>query len=221
MNIPTPNTPPKFLLTSTGPFSVSYVAHADAHSFDLEAGTLGACVDEADASIAYRCTNLVFHKTFTPVLEELSGEPRKIDEKATKARRRAAKPENKDKITPVMESFIVFANRAKAVVLKQDDGEDKWSEIEQRALELSKSIKIDASPQTREIRLVKGDLAKAQDWLALPDPDFVEEKIAKFSSFVGGFEVERDEENKPIDESLARLITSYMKKKREEELNSD
>lgn len=219
--ITNPPLPPKFLSTTTGPFSVEYIAHADAHAFDLEAGSLGACVLEADSNLAWRETHPRFHKTFTPVLEELSGEARKIDDKATKARKRAMKPENRDNMTPVMESFIVFANRAKALVLSRDGGQQLWSEIEERALAESRKLRIDAKPTQRQVRFNKEDLIKAQDWLALPDPDFVEEKIAKFASAVGGFEVERGKDNRPLEESLARLITSYMKWKRENELSSD
>lgn len=219
MNTPTAET--KFLQTTTGPFSVEYIAHSDPHSFDLEAGEVGACVATADAALAWRETHPRFHTEFTPILEELSGEARKVDEKATKARRRAAQPQNRDKVKPVYESFIVFANRAKALVLQRDGGETLWSEIEDRALAFSRTLKIDAAPRVAEIPLLKVDLEKAREWLANTDPDFVEEKVAKFSDFVGGYDIERDEANKPKDESLAKLITCYMRKKRESELASD
>lgn len=210
----TPTSPlPRFIETTTGPFSVEYLGHADAQAFDLNAGVTGACVETADLMICWRETHPKFHRLFIPILEELSGVSRQENKKATKAKLAGIKPENRDKATPVMESFNTFANRAKALVLKRDSGQTLWEQIEERALAMSKTLAIDATPTIRLSPIVKGDLSIAEQWLAAGDLDFVEDRITKFSNYLDGYDVERDDENIPMADSLSRLITKYKEKK--------
>ncbi len=174
---------------------------------------------EADASIAYRITHPQFHRAFGPVLEELSGVAWPIDKKATEAKRKAATfPE---KVKPAYVSFNAFANKAKATVLKQDGGEELWATIEQRALELSRTLAINAAPVERLSPYTQENLRKAEGWIADGDWDFIERKVSQFSDYVGGYDVKRDEDNHPEVESLARLITKFLAKKREDDLNAD
>lgn len=213
--------PPTFVQTTTGPFTVAYLGHSSAEDFDNDAGRAGTCVETADLAIAWRDTHPEFHRKFTPILEELSDVACPVDKKATEARRKAAKPENKLKVKPVYVSFVTFANKAKATVLAREGGEQLWADIEQKALEFSKTLRISSAPVIRETPIVSADLRKAEAWLAGDDPDFVETKISQYSEYVGGFEVERDDDNRPKAESLSRLITKFLNKRREEAFNAD
>src|SRR6266496_3976597 len=104
---------PKIITVSTGPFpDLPFQGHESAEEVDREAGEQGACVEECDASIAYRSTLPEFHKAFTPTLESLTGVKRSVNEDATaKAKARSKTPE---KVEDVLESFITYSNRLKA-----------------------------------------------------------------------------------------------------------
>jgi hypothetical protein len=191
------------MTVNTGPFkNLAFIGHDTADSFDKEAGKIGACVEEADASLAYRSTLPDFHDKFTPRLEELSGVKRGVNQEQTdKLKARAKDP---SKVNDVPESFITFANRAKTSV-----SEDVWKKIDEEARALAKTIKCDASPAARERGPKKMFLDKADSWLTLDD-NALEAKIGPALNAVPDFDLERDDNGKPERSSLARLIERYV-----------
>jgi hypothetical protein len=195
---------PKLLTVSTGPFSdLPFQGHEDAAAFDTEAGEQGACVEEADASIAYRSTLPEFHKAFTPTIESMSGVKRGVNADATaKAKARSKTPE---KVDDVPESFITYANKVKAQV-----GDEEFKKIDAAARELSASMKIDSSPGKRQAGPGKDLLTKADSLLTLP-ADQLQTKVDKYLGAVEGFELQTDETTgKPDRASLARLVGKYL-----------
>jgi hypothetical protein len=195
---------PKQLKVSTGPFSdLLFQGHEDADAFDVEAGEKGACVEEADASVAYRSTLPEFHKAFTPTMESMSSIKRGVNAEATaRAKARSKTPE---KVEDVPESFITYANRVKAQV-----GDEAWKPIDAAARELAASMKIDASPGKRQAGPGKDLLAKADSLLTLP-ADQLQTKVDKYLGAVEGFELQTDEATgKPDRASLARLVGKYL-----------
>lgn len=193
----------KQVKVSTGPFKdLSFPGHETAEDFDREAGEVGSCVEEADASVAYRSTLPDFHKAFTETLQTMSGVTRGVNSEATeKAKARAKDPA---KVDPVPESFITFANKAKQAV-----DETVWAQIEAKAREIALTVPIDASPSKRQAGPGKDVLAKADDILTLP-ADQIEAKVTKYLGKVEGFELDRDEAGKPDRSSLARLLKAYL-----------
>lgn len=194
---------PKTITVSTGPFKdLAFPAHESAEDFDREAGEAGACVEEADASVAYRSTLPEFHRALTPQMEQLSGVKRGTNQEATdKAKARAKDP---SKVEDVPESFITWANRVKANVSESD-----WKALEDLARQVAAQTKIDASPSKRVAGPGKDLLAKADSLLAGPE-DQLNAKVDKYLSAVEGFELERDENGKPDRASLARLVGKYL-----------
>jgi hypothetical protein len=194
---------PKNVTVSTGPFrDLAFPGHESAEEFDREAGEVGACVEEADASVAYRSTLPEFHKTFTPIVEQLTSIKRGVNEEQTaKVKARAKDPA---KVDPVPESFIIYANRVKAQVSAED-----WNALDAEARKLASTVPIDASPSKRVAGPGKDLLAKADSLLTLP-ADQLTAKIDKYKASVE-YEVEVDEETgKPDRNSLARLIGRYL-----------
>jgi hypothetical protein len=194
---------PKNVTVSTGPFrDLSFPGHETAEEFDREAGEVGACAEEADASVAYRSTLPEFHKAFTPTMEQLTGIKRGVNEEQTaKAKARAKDPA---KVDPVPESFITYANRCKASMNEAD-----WNALDAEARKLATTIPIDASPSKRIAGPGKDLLAKADSLLTLPQ-DQLQAKIDKYKSVVE-YELETDEETgKPDRASFARLIGKYL-----------
>jgi len=194
---------PKTITVSTGPFrDLPFPGHADAEEFDREAGEAGACVEEADASVAYRSTLPEFHKAFTPTVESLTGVKRGVNDEATaKAKARSKTP---DKVEDVPESFITYANRVKASISETD-----WTALDAAARELSAQTKIDASPSKRQAGPGKDLLAKADSLLTLP-ADQLQAKVDKYQGAVEGFDLQTDESGKPDRASLARLVGKYL-----------
>ncbi len=194
---------PKTITVSTGPFrDLPFPGHADAEEFDREAGEAGACVEEADASVAYRSTLPEFHKAFTPTVESLTGVKRGVNDEATaKAKARSKTP---DKVEDVLESFITYANRVKASISETD-----WTALDAAARELSAQTKIDASPSKRQAGPGKDLLAKADSLLTLP-ADQLQAKVDKYQGAVEGFDLQTDESGKPDRASLARLVGKYL-----------
>lgn len=185
---------------STGPFkNLSFIGHATAEDYDREAGEVGACVEDADASVLYRATlNPEFHDKFTPILQEMSGLERPVNEKATAAAK--ARSKTPDKVKDVPASFVDFANKVKESV----DAE-MWTTIEAKAREVAASMRIDASPSQRVGTVSAEYKAKAQSWLDTGD---FEGKITTYAEQydLDAQSVERDDSGKPTVDSLGRFI---------------
>lgn len=202
---------------TTGPFkNLNFPGHATAEDFDREAGKVGECVDEADSSVAYRSTLPEFHEKFTPILEKMSGLTRGVNQTATdKAKSRAKDP---SKIKDIPASFIDFANQVKATLnkdMEDNKDSDKWKLIDQAARECAATVKIDASPSSRQAGVPKEYKAKAESLLTLPT-DQLEAKITAWGEKYDSIDVsnlERDEAGKPTVESLGRLVGQVMAEK--------
>lgn len=194
---------PKTITVSTGPFrDLPFPGHETAEDFDREAGEAGACVEEADASVAYRSTLPEFHKAFTPTMESLSGVKRGVNAEATA--RAKARSKTPDKVDDVPESFITYANRVKAQL-----GEEDFKALDAAARELAGKTPIDASPSKRQAGPGKDLLAKADSLLTLP-ADQLQAKVDKYLASVEGFQLDTDEAGKPERASLARLVGKYL-----------
>lgn len=200
-------------VVSTGPFkNLSFPGHASAEDFDRDAGKTGDCVEEADASVAYRSTLPTFHDDFTKTLETMSGMSRPVNEKATAKAKENAKDPSKVKDVPA--SFIDFANAVKASV-----DEETWKSIDAAARNLALQTRIDASPSTR-VGAVSAELkSKADSWLNA-GPDVYNAKITQFAEQYGldPSVIERDEAGTPDRDSLARYIKQIFAAKMREEL---
>lgn len=196
---------PKTVTVSTGPFKdLGFPGHADAEEFDREANEVGACVEEADASVAYRSTLPEFHKAFTPTMESLSGIKRGVNEEATRKAKERAK--DASKVEDIPESFITWANRVKTSLSEAD-----WAALDSAARELAAQTKIDASPSKRIAGPDKQLLSKADSWLATLSPEQLSQKTDKYLATVEGFDLQTDEATgKPDRVSLARLIGKYL-----------
>lgn len=184
---------------STGPFkNLSFIGHATAEDFDRDAGEAGACVDEADASTAYRSTLPDFHDKFTETLQQMSGMTRGVNEKATANAK--AKSKTPDKVKDIPASFVDFANSVKASV-----DEATWAAIDAKAREVAGTIRIDASPSQRVGAVSAEYKAKAQSWL---DTGVYEDKITQYAEKfdLDAQAVERDDNGKPTVDSLGRFV---------------
>lgn len=186
----------------TGAFSdLLFPGHATAEDYDREAGESGACVAEADASLAYRSTFYAFHTAFVPIMEKKTGIKREVNESATsKAKARSDKP---DSVKDILESFNSYSKRVKANV-----PDETWAELEEDAKAVALQTKIDASPSTRTGPVNKLFLAKANEILARPD-EARDETIQKLLSAVSDFELIYDESDLPVAASLARLCEAF------------
>lgn len=203
----------KLRTCNSGPFkNLSFIGHATAEDYDREAGEVGACVEDADASVLYRSTlNPEFHDKFTPILEQMSGMTRGINTDATaKAKARAKTPEAAAKVKDVQASFVDFANSVKATVPTE-----VWSEIDAKAHEVASQMRIDASPSQRVGAVSAENKARAQSWI---DSGNAESKITQYaeeySLDVSG--IERDDNGRPTVDSLGRFIKSVMSEKMKE-----
>lgn len=194
----------KHLKVTTGPFKgLLFPGHKSAEEFDREAGEVGACVEEADASICYRGTLPQFHEDFTEELQKLSGIERGVNQAATdKAKARSKSP---DRVKDIPASFVDWANKIKASV-----DENVWKACDAAARALALTIKIDASPSTRQRGPAKDLLEKADTVLAL-DENAREEKLAKWLGMVESFDLDRDENGAPTRESVAKLAGEVLK----------
>lgn len=190
---------------TTGPFkNLAFPGHATAEDFDREAGKAGDCVEEADASVAYRSTLPEFHEKFTETLESMSGMKRGVNTAATdKAKARAKDPA---KVKDVPASFVDFANEVKAKLSEED-----WKVIDEAARNMALQVPIDASPSKRPGGIPKDCKEKAESWSTLPT-DELEGKITKYADeySLDVSIIERDAANKPTVDSLGRFIKAIM-----------
>lgn len=197
--------PIKYITLSTGPFDdLKFIGHSDAAEYDAEAGAVGACVETADVSDGYRSLLPVFHSKMTPIIEELTGVTRGVNEEATT--RAKARSKTPDKVKPVAESFITFAKRALAA---EGVDEEKRKAVHAQARALAASMKSDSSPARRAAGPGKEYLDKADAKLLLSTEE-IEAAVARYLEVVPDFELERDDTGKPERESLAFLMKAWV-----------
>lgn len=189
----------------------------DIAAYDADAGQIdgkSSGMYDLNKSLVWRSTLPEFHKKFVPIMEELSGIKRGVDEKATEVlKARAKDDEAKAKVKDVPEKFVTYAARVKASIdadnaKAKEAGEepsDTWTQIVLRGRELAKTIKVDATPGRTPAGPEKSYIAKADSILTRTD-DEIEATVTKLTTLVPTFELERDEETgRPNRDSLARL----------------
>jgi hypothetical protein len=200
---------PKFIEYNTGPFKgLKFIGHDDAEAYDAQANEVGACVLAADLNDWWRSGLPRLHDECIKILEKLSGVSRNVDPVATaKAKERAA---DSAKIEEVLEKFVPYANRVKASV-----EESVWTAIDAAVRTLSATIAADSSPTARAKGPDKGSVAKAQSILTRDD-EGIEAAVEKLFSLVPDFNLVRDDDGKPDETSLARLIDAWTEARRTE-----
>lgn len=193
--------PPRYVRTPHGPLTLEFLGHDSIESYDLDAGFAGAHLDFADRWHVHRETVLRFDEQFTPWVETFSGIPRQVSEKLT-AKRRAQSP-NPEKITPIKERFLTYITR----VCESVDAE-KRAAILAEGLRLSRLIAISAAPAEKDSP-IEPVFQKRAESILLQDLDTINSKVQKFLPLVPNFELVRDNNGKPIQESMARLLQKY------------
>lgn len=170
--------------------------------YDQKAGKVGAVREDACENIMYRSTLPEWQAAFSAKLEEMFGVTRAVNQTATEAAKTRSK--TPEKVKDVLETVRVFHNR---VIAGATD--EQKAELAATAQSIADGIAVDPSPSKRAAGIPKGFRDKAEVWLALPT-DQMEAKVTTALDAVEGYNLERDEENKPTVESLARLISQYI-----------
>lgn len=206
--------------TTTAGFDVVFTNYpATSAEYDAKAGPtesgLPASYETALLNDIWRDGLPKAHAIATPLLEALTGEKRGINiEQTEKAQARATALAEKKGVPapivkPVSETFNKFAARAEANYAGSDEA--KRAEIGAVLQKAVDQVEIDPSPTARAAAVNKGDLAKADQILAL-SIDEIEVKVAKIEAVIGTETIDRDEEtSKPTRDSLARAIGLWVK----------
>jgi hypothetical protein len=176
--------------------------------YDRAAGKVGACLEDAIDNTIYRGTLPEWQEPFAKRIEELTGQKRQVNQEATDAAKKRSK--NPEKVKDVMETVRVFHNRVTAGM----SDEDKKA-LAAIAQEVADGITVDPSPSKRQGGLRKDLKSKAESLLTLPT-DQLEAKVTSYLDYIEGYELDRDEANKPTVESLGRLIGQVLEKKMSE-----
>ena len=169
--------------------------------YDRRAGQVGASLESAIDNEIYRGTLPEWQKALSKHLETL-GHKRQVDANRTEAAKKRSK--TPEKVKDVLETVKLQIARARG---SMDDAAKKQLLVDGQRL--ADEIYIDPQATTRERKVEKAFIEKAQGWLTLPD-DQMESKVTTALDAVPGFELERDEESKPTEESLAELIKQYV-----------
>jgi hypothetical protein len=185
-----------FPLTFDGPDTVE--------DYDRAAGKTGSCLEDAVENTIYRSTLPEWQDAFAKQVEQLTGQTRQVNAEATAAAKSRSK--NPDKVKDIMETVRVFVNRATAGMSDADK-----AALAKTAQETADGIVVDPAPSKRQGGLRKDLKAKAESLLTLPT-DQLESKITGYLDQIEGYDLERDEANKPTVESLGRLIGQVLEK---------
>jgi hypothetical protein len=171
--------------------------------YDQKAKKAGQCLEDAADNTIYRKTLPEWQDAFALILAKETGIARGVDAAATAKLKERAKGEVKD----LPERFKLYNARIKATWANGDEGKEaRLNELAQLAAD---KVEIDPSPSDRVSAAQKGDLAKAGDILD-HDYDYVEAKVNKMLAKVPGYDLTRDDEGKPEQASLARLIARWI-----------
>lgn len=194
--------PDKVYETNSLGYPLKFKGPGTVEDYDRVAGKVGVCLEDAVDNTIYRSTLPEWQDAFSKEIESKTGQKRQVNEKATAdAKARSKSP---DKVKDIMETVRVYHNRVTAGM----SDEDKKA-LAAAAQVCADSIVVDPSPSKRQAGLSKDLRAKADSLLTLPT-DQLEAKVTKYLDKVPGFELERDEANKPTTESLGRLIGQYL-----------
>jgi hypothetical protein len=193
---------PKQYETNSLGFKLRFNGPATVEEYDQAAGRVGACLEDACDNTIYRGTLPEWQSAYAERLEEVSGIKRGVDQEATeRARSRSKKPED---VKDVPEKVRAFNARVQTQMSDADR-----AALNGLAQEVADGISVDPSPAKRVAGPDKQLLAKADSLLTLPE-DQLNAKVEKYLSVVEGFELERDEADKPDRVSFARLIGRYL-----------
>lgn len=198
-----PETAKPKLTVNTGPFkNVVVLGHTSVEERDREAGKIGSTLEDADYSDLYRSTLPEIHDKAAPMLLQLSGVTRGVNEAQTKKNQARMKEGKVAKDVP--ETFVDYATRVKASV-----DESVWAQIEEKFREIALATPVDASPSKRVGQASKANVEKAKEVLSR-DIDEIEEKVEMLLAEVPSFDLLRDEDGKPEENSFARLIGAFI-----------
>jgi hypothetical protein len=188
-----------FPLKFSGPDSVE--------AYDQKGGKQGLCLEDAIDNTIYRSTLPEWQDKFAPIVEQLTGVKRSVNEEATAAAR--ARSKTPDKVKDVLETVPRYVKRAMANLSDEDK-----AALATEAQKVADGIEVDPSPSKRQGGLRKDLREKAESLLTLP-VDQLESKITGYLEEIPGYDLERDSdnENKPQVESLARLVGEIMAKR--------
>lgn len=199
--------------TSSCGIDLKFKASDTVEDYDKKAGSVGACLKDAIAGIVAWDTLPEWMENFRKKLIERTGVTRSVDAAATqKAKDRAEGDEAKAKVKDVYEKDTAFIKRLRAQSanggLPATDGTslDKAA-FDALAQEVASSMEVDPAPSKRQGAPKKEFLEKAKEVLGRP----VDAREASISKMLGAveFDLERDAENVPDENSLARLVGKY------------
>lgn len=208
MSEPTGDSSPKLYDLNTHPFKLKVRGPATVEEYNEKAGPQAdgsnACLVDAIENELYRGTIPAFWNAFIPKCEELTSIKQAAHAGRTeKAKARAKTPEAAAKVKDQLETPKEYISR----VFAQVDDAVK-AKLHELAASVAATIEIDPSPSSRAARGPgKTFLDKADDVLSR-DEDAIEAAVAKIAT--PGVEVARDENGKPLRESLAYAIKAFM-----------
>lgn len=192
---------------SSGFTNLQFPCPSSIEAFDREAGSVGQALHYAVENIGLRSTLPEFNRKLALLVEAAFSVKRAIDDKATAKERSASKTPNS--VSPVYESTDKFLRRLRPTL-----SPEQLIQLDKIARDLALTIRVDPSPMERRGAVAAEHLRSAESLLSA-DPSVYEDKITKFTEYVGGFILDRVEA-KPTVESLGRLIQLFYKRKQEE-----
>lgn len=193
---------PKTYETNSLGYKLKFNGPATIEEYDQAAGRVGACLEDACDNTIYRGTLPEWQAAWAKRLEELTGTARGVDRAATdRAKSRSKKP---DEVADVPEKVKAYDARVTAAMSEADR-----AALAAVAQEVADGIVVDPSPAKRAAGPGKDLLAKADSILTMPE-DQIEARVQKYLSRVDGFDLQRDENDRPERVSLARLVGSYL-----------
>lgn len=195
---------PPFISTKSGPLFLEFQTYESPEAFDRDAGEPHACFMYGHRWLLHRETLPRFDKAFVEWVENLTGMKRRVDKKRTEKRKSEAS--NPGKITPLKERWLSYIEWVFVNVDKETQ-----EKIQEEALRVSRSMRISSAPAASSSPVEPLFLKRAASWLEQP-LDWINEKLSGYLALVPDFPLVRDENDKPVLESLARLMRDYTQK---------
>lgn len=197
---------PKQYTTSSEGIPLKFNGPSTVEEYDKAAGREGACVEDAVRGIIAWDTLEDWRSAFPKRIAELTGIARAEDAEATaRAKARSEKP---DKVKPVLEKLGKYLARVRAAIAEGSANGLTAESLSTEGQLVADSITIDPSPARREGQPKKDLLEKAEQVLAR-ETDALEAAVSKMLDNVS-FDLERGDDGKPTQVSLARLIGAYV-----------
>lgn len=172
---------------------------------DRAAGYVGAAHEAAIRYFGLHDTLEIWQEKFADAIEDRFKILRKINEEATAKNRAIAA--NSARVQPIYETVKKYVARCLAILPPEDQ-----LALKLLAQTVADATPVDPSPTQRRGLISNESYAKADSLLTAPI-DIYEEKISLYSEYVGGYIIDRNGENRPTRDSLARLIQTYLKRR--------